>query len=291
MRRAIKFGVPALLILLAIVYALISFLMASGVTKADRKALTTTPAAFGMEYEDVEFPPRDDTDGITLRGWFIPAENSGQAILFVHGINSNREEGEDFLNLASRLVGNGFNVLLFDLRAHGESDGEQVSGGLRERQDVLGAFDFLISRGIESDEIGVLAFSMGAATALQTAAQEPRITALVADSPFADVADMVAQETARTTIFPRWLVPVFIPGMKLFANVIYDIDIGEIVPEDAVKQLDYPIFVIHGLADTRIATEQGIRVHEAAHPDSELWLVPEVDHVDAFREHPDEYEQ
>ncbi len=291
MRRAVRWGIPVLVVLLAVAYTLISYLMASGVTEAERKALTTNPLAFGMEYEDVAFSPRDDGDGITLRGWYIPCDGCGQAILMVHGLNANREEDEDFLKLASRLTEGGFSVLLFDLRAHGESGGEQVSGGLRERQDVLGAFDFLLSRGIEPDDIGLLGFSMGAATSLLTAAEEPRITALVADSPFADVADLIAQETARKTVFPEWLVPIFIPGMRLLANTLYDIDIRQIVPEEAVARLGYPVLVIHGGADGRIRAEHGVRVHAAAHPDSKLWLVPDAEHTGAFPGHPDDYAQ
>ena len=289
MRYRYKIGIPVALILLLVVYGLISFLMASGVTKADRIALITDPAAYGMAFQDVEFSPRSGDTDLTLKGWFIEGEDSGRAILFVHGINSNREEDEDFLKISAELVERGFSALLFDLRAHGESDGDKVSGGLRERQDVLGAFDLLTGFGLSPDRIGVLGFSMGAATSLMTAAEEPAIIALVVDSPFADVADLIAQETARKTPFPEWFVPVFVPGMKLFASTLYDIDIDEIVPEDAAKSLDYPIMVIHGMEDTRIKTEHGIRVYDVAHPDSTLWLVPEVDHTDAFATHPDEY--
>ena len=56
-----------------------------------------------------------------------------------------------------------------------------------------------------------------------------------------------------------------------------------------MKLLPYPILIIHGMADSRIPFEHGVRVHEVAHPDSKMWLVPEVDHVDAFLTYPDEY--
>ena len=67
------------------------------------------------------------------------------------------------------------------------------------------------------------------------------------------------------------------------------IDLGFLVPEEAAARLSYPILVIHGTADTRIPTEHGERVYAAAPAGSEIWLVPDVDHVEAFEEHPDEY--
>ena len=62
------------------------------------------------------------------------------------------------------------------------------------------------------------------------------------------------------------------------------------MPEKAAAHLDFPVLVIHGEADTRVSVENGVRVHAAAHRDSELWLVPDVDHADAFRERSDDYE-
>ena len=130
---------------------------------------------------------------------------------------------------------------------------------------------------------------MGAATLIMAATEEPRITAVVADSPFADASDLIARESARKTPFPEWMMPIFIPTTKLMARTIYGINIGSLVPEKSVAELGYPIFVIHGLADDRIPWEHGQRVAAAAEEGSSLWLLPGVDHVDAFLTHPDEY--
>ena len=136
---------------------------------------------------------------------------------------------------------------------------------------------------------GLIGFSMGAATSIMAAAEEPRITAVVADSPYADASDLIAREAARKTPFPLWLMPIFIPTTKLMAKGIYGIDIGELVPERAVARLGYPILVIHGTEDQRVPLEHGQRVVEAAKTGSVLWRVPGVDHVDAFLTYPDEY--
>ena len=134
-----------------------------------------------------------------------------------------------------------------------------------------------------------MGFSMGAATSIMAAAEEPRIMAVAADSPFADASDLIAREAARKTPFPEWMMPIFIPTTKLMAKQIYGIDIGSLVPEKSVAELGYPVIVIHGLADDRIPWEHGQRVASAADEGSSIWLVPGVDHVDAFLTHPDEY--
>lgn len=280
-----------MVLLLAIGYAYVSYAMASGVTTPDRSSPEEHPEDYSLPYTDVAFSPRgDEWNETVLRGWLLDDGGSGHGptVIVVHGLNSNRA-GDNALALAARLTELDFRALLFDMRGHGESDGEQVSAGYFEKWDVLGAYDFLVRGGAPPGSIGVLGFSMGGATALLAAAEEPGIGAAVADSAFADVRDMIAQETARTTIFPEWIVPAFIPGMSFMSSALYGIDIGAVVPEDAAATLGYPIRVFHGDADSRIPPEQSVRIHASAPAGSELWLVRGSDHADAFLDAPDEY--
>ena len=235
----------------------------------------------------MEFAPSDAE--VTLRGWFIPTDTPRATLIFLHGHNDNREEDGDFLALAGELGKRGFNILLFDLRGHGASGGDRVSYGFFERNDLKGAFDYRVGRGVAPDSIGVFGMSMGAGTALLGAAEVPSIRALVADSPYARETELVVEEIRRKTPVPKWVAPVFVPGGTLVARLLYGIDIGELAPEESVARLDYPVFVIHGTADTRIPFEHGLRVHAAAPTGSEFWSVPDVDHTDAFPAHPEEY--
>ncbi|MQG71552.1 MAG: alpha/beta fold hydrolase [SAR202 cluster bacterium] len=269
-----------------VLYGSVSFLIAQGVTNASRKPQEQIPSDFNLVSEDVEFFSR--RGDVKLSGWYLPGDDSGPHLIFVHGIGSVRS-GDKAVGLAARIVGLGYNVLMFDLRGHGSSGGDKVSGGFYERADVLGAFDYLLRRGVDIGRVGLMGFSMGAATSIMAAAQEPRITALAADSTYANASELIAREAARKTPIPGWLTPVFMPASKLIANGIYGIDIGSLVPEESVAGLGYPVLVIHGTGDKRIPLEQGQRVAGAAKEGSSIWLVPEVDHLDAFLTHPDEY--
>ena len=282
----LRLGLPIVLLVLIVVYLLISYLIASGVTKAERKDQEDHPSVYGLVFEEVEFPSRKSD--VTLSGWYLPGNTAKPTIIFVHGIGSTRS-GDRAVELASRLVERGFNILMFDLRGHGSSGGDQVSGGYFEQWDVLGAFDFLARKGVPPVKIGLVGFSMGAATAVLAAAQEPAIGALVADSPYAKASDLVAYEAARQTVLPRWITPIFVPTAVQMANWFYGIDLGSLVPEAAVVDLPYPILVIHETGDRRIPYQQGQRVHQGAPAGSSIWLVPDVDHVDAFATYPEEY--
>lgn len=272
------------LLIVIVGYLAVAFLMVRGATNSERRPLTDHPSNHALSFEDVTFEARGG--GPALRGWLLPGDAASPHVIIVHGLDGQRTDS-DALDVAAGLVESGYNVLLFDLRGHGESDGERVSGGYFERDDVLGAYDFLQARGAE--RIGLLGYSMGAGIAVMTAALEPGIQAVVADSPFASVNDLIAQETARRTPMPEAVVPVFLPGARLIARVFYDIDLGELRPEGAVRDIAYPILVIHGEADDRIPASHGRRVYAAAQPGSELWSLSDVGHVASWQAAPDEY--
>jgi dipeptidyl aminopeptidase/acylaminoacyl peptidase len=117
-------------------YLLVALALVMGATQADRKAAISLPDEFGLHSEEVTFASREGN--VELSGWLIPGSPEQPYVIFVHGLDSERS-ADGAVELASRLVGHGYNVLLFDLRGHGRSGGERISGGYFEREDVLGA--------------------------------------------------------------------------------------------------------------------------------------------------------
>ena len=201
----------AAIVLLAVAYAGVSYVIASGVTAAEREEQHDHPSDYGLRYEDVEFLSRKGD--VTLEGWYLPSICCGPTVIVVHGITSNRSGGEA-TEMAAQLVRVCFNVLLFDLRGHGSSGGDRITGGIDEAQDVLGAYDYMRSRGIRQRDIVVLGRSMGAGASVLAAAAEPEIGALVLDGTYADVTDLVAFEIGRKTPVPEWAAPVVHTGRE-----------------------------------------------------------------------------
>jgi hypothetical protein len=92
MKRILRWGVPITLVVLLLLYGGISFLVAQGVTKAERKEQEDHPSAYVLELEDVAFLSR--RGDVTLQGWYIPSLRAGPALIFVHGISAVRSSDE-----------------------------------------------------------------------------------------------------------------------------------------------------------------------------------------------------
>lgn len=145
--------------------------------KPYQSPLFDSPQAYGLDFEDVEFPA---TDGTTLRGWLIKGGTDKVIVQSHFGVQCNRggwspqgkglikpwKQDIKFLRQARHFVDNGYSVLMYDFRGHGESDlGPKpwVSWGPEEAKDVLGAVDFITSRPEFAEAaIGLLSICMGA---------------------------------------------------------------------------------------------------------------------------------
>ena len=255
-------------------------------TEAERTRITQTPADFGMRYDDVVFP--SEQDRLALRGWYIRSGKSDRCIVMTHGGKSHRADPTiGMLDIAAQLVERGYNVLMFDLRGHGESDDGRMTGGLMERSDLLGAIAFVEAQGIDRQNIGLLGYSLGAATSLLVAAEDECIRAVVADSSWADLTDMIGSQIERHTRMPKSL-GVLVPIM---ARAAYSIDVGRVKPVDAVSRIaPRPILFIHGGADEVVPVESSMKLYHAnENPGNELWVVPQAGHVRSYLTQPEEY--
>jgi alpha-beta hydrolase superfamily lysophospholipase len=126
-------------------------------------------------------------DGIELRGWkIVPSSPNGDWVLLFHGVSDNRT-GD--LGHAEFLLRHGYSVVMMDSRAHGESGGQMATYGWKERYDTVA-----ISNALYASEnvrhLYALGVSMGAAIALQSATVEPRIAAVAAEDPFANLREV-----------------------------------------------------------------------------------------------------
>lgn len=302
--RLLRRIIITLLIIATVVtsaYTLLSFYIATRLVYAQQKPLYSTPAAFGLQFRYVTFPSREDH--VQLKGWFIPGVlpngklTSQRTIIFVHGTRTNRADPKaGLLSLSVALARHGFAILAFDMRGMGESPPAPLSLGYFEQRDVLGAVDFLQSGPIPYANlgrpriIGGWGISMGGATLLLAAAQEPAIKAIVSDCAYADILPILEREIPKQGSLPS----MFTPGALIASDALYGMNFYDVRPVDVVARIaPRPIFFIHGDKDTYVPTPNMSILANAARtaPDAHVqtWLVPGANHAQSYILHKQEY--
>jgi dipeptidyl aminopeptidase/acylaminoacyl peptidase len=245
------------------------------------------------EPELVEFPPRDPSaPGLALRGWWIPGPApSAPAVIVVHGIRSCRREA-NVLVPAGMLHRNGFGVLAFDLRNHGDSDdaNRRHAAAVREHRDVLGAWDWVASRGVPPHRIGILGVSFGAACALIAGGEDPRIAAVWADSSWTDVDQLLGRYLAMAGR-PRGLGP----GVIAMARIVAGDDLRSLSPlVEVTRYRGRALAIVHGGSDPDLPPAFARTLRSAAQAAGNAlvasWIVPGAGHTEAAYLRPVEYE-
>jgi pimeloyl-ACP methyl ester carboxylesterase len=280
-RRSLLTAIAKVTIIAVVVYVVASAVMAYVIWHPYRKAVHTDPGKYGLSYETVSFP---SADGITLRGWYVDTPGE-KTVMVLHGSGSVKD---NYINMEmSRVLANaGYDILLFDFRGHGESDGSIFSLGKWETRDIAGALAYLESRGVR--EVGVLAYSMGAASALLAAPDHPQMRVIVADSSFARLSTVMQSEGSKAIFF----MPLMYPGVTLMSKVMFGIDPDETQPMKAVAQMkDRPLFLIHSTGDSLIPVSEIYELEKAGsgNHNLEVWVAQGHAHVSTFADHKEEY--
>ena len=239
-----------------------------------------TPKDLGWQFEKVSLKTED---GLKLAAWFVPTEKqTDKAIVVLHGYPADKG---DLLYWVSFLQED-YNLLFFDFRYFGRSEGSYTSLGYHERKDVLAGIDFLKKRDIE--KIGLMGFSFGASTALLTLPQTKDVDAVVADSAFASL-DLMGEGYYGNIPF---LQKPLILLTKFWGRLVYGIDADEITPETAVKEVQIPIFLIASRQDETVPIENAERLKQAlkGNPNAEFWFIDKGIHGSLSAESQNQYE-
>ena len=204
-------------------------------------------------------------DSVVLRGWRCrgPAPRRG-TIVYLHGSADNRTSAAGVVPL---FVPRGFDVVAYDSRAHGESGGEACTYGFFEKQDLRHVMDSL-----PEGPIVLIGSSLGAAVSLQAAADDRRISAIVAAETFSDLRT-VASERA-----PFFFTRRAIGRALTFAEREAHFEVDAVSPLEAAARVHVPVLVIHGGADTDTPPDHSRRVYDALGGPKCLVIVPGAPH-------------
>jgi alpha-beta hydrolase superfamily lysophospholipase len=263
-----------------------------------RRPPSGTPADHELRFEPVDFQPPDRS--LSLSAWWMPAPNPKAAIILVHGGGDNKSEPygvpED-RPFAGQLIAHGYSVLALDLRNHGESGDavdDQVTGGVEESEDVIGAVNYL-SRRFPPLRYGALGFSMGGETVFYAAAKDGRIEAVAEEGAYAELGSVIPNWARAVTGLP---LPILAPVLWSWEHV-YGAPFRRARAVDVIGSLrSRPVLLIHAESDPIVPVEHCRRL-SAADPSAEVWIVPTHPlsatnepwgmHAQVYRYDPDEF--
>ena len=213
--------------------------------------------------EEVAFASED---GTALHGWFLAAKNAKGTVVHLHG--SDRNITYTAAN-AAWLTQRGYNVFAFDYRGYGQSGGSPSRRGVVD--DSLAAIEYIASRE-GAGPIALWGQSMGGQLAIVAAARadSPEVRAVIAEATYSNHSLHVQDKMA--SIGPLWVLQ--------WAGWLLTSDSLSAAP--VIGELDAPVLLVHGTADTAVDPAHSERLYERASEPKELWIIEDERHLTIF---------
>jgi alpha-beta hydrolase superfamily lysophospholipase len=224
-------------------------------------------------------------DGYVLHGTYVPnATPSNKYVIISHGNTYTRFGSLKYLDLFYQ---EGYNVLIYDDRGHGENAKNVCTMGVKESRDLLALIAYVHRRFGESIVLGLHGESMGAAITLLALVDHPSVDFAVIDCPYADLDDVLKHQLKIRYHLPGFLVPL----SGKVCRLCYGYDFCQVKPIEALKDNTVPLCFMHGEADTFIDKSHSVRMAKATKGYAEVHFFAGAEHAQSFPLHPAEYRQ
>jgi uncharacterized protein len=253
----------------------------------DKENAGLTPASFHLASEDLSFAA---PDGVTLKGWWVPAAGAKGTVVMVHGLNRSRIE---MVKRVPFVHQSGWNALLLDLRHHGASGGETTTFGAKEKEDVEAAAR--VARERSPGPVVLWGVSLGAASVVFAAAEDQSVAGVICDSSYRSLDDTVRHHLQLFRSFRWWLR--IVPGWPVADLAIFwmgqrgGFDPATVdVRAAAARLAGRPALFVANSEDRRMPKEIAFDLQAAAGPGAEVLIVPGKSHGGAWRDGTAAYE-
>ena len=216
-----------------------------------------------------------------LAAWVVPADSARGVVVLMHGVRADRSSQTDRIRLFRDA---GYHTVAFDFQAHGESPGDAITFGWRERADAVAAVAFARGRFPELP-LAVVAQSMGGAAAI-LAGRQLGADALVVEAVYESV-----ERATRNRLAMRLGRAGAIAAPLLTAQLQPRLGISadSLRPARAASQLGVPLFVLSGSEDRHARPDEARAIYDAAPEPKALWIVSGAAHQDLYRYAPAAY--
>ena len=227
-----------------------------------------------MEEAPCAFVQTRSHDGLLLSGRYYHTENNAPTLLLFHGYRSMalRDSAGGFL-LGKKL---GFNVLAVDQRAHGRSEGNTITFGVKERYDCLAWTEFINGLHDSKQPILLSGLSMGAATVLMASELDlpENVVGILADCPYSSPSGII-RKVAQDRHVP---VKAAYPFIRMAAKFLGHFDLEACSAKDAVTKTSIPILLIHGEDDRFVPWDMSKEIQANCASPCQLLSVPSAGH-------------
>ncbi len=270
-----------LLIFLLLAFFIFIVFISHRMTKPERDIGDWSPGDFKIEYSEVSFKTEDCVD---LKGWWID-KNSDKTLICLHGYTASRWYEVYMKPILKILKDKNYNILIFDLRAHGESGGNRTSFGIREDLDLKASIDWL-KKNHENrcKKIGLIGYSMGAVVVIKGLVSDRRVDCAVADSPPIDMDSTSARSLKYFAGIPESFYHLVKPVVRLLFGVkTFDMFRYK-------NRIDKPLLLIAGESDPLVHMSEVRKFYEGSKDCVKLWKT-EGEHVRTIQTDFESYEK
>ena len=197
-------------------------------------------------------------DGLQLKGYYIKSkEEKHRTMVFVHGITVSHICSIKYIDI---FLKNNWNVLIYDQRRHGKSEGSYSTYGYYEKEDLDLWINWVIYKKSKDEIIGIHGESMGAATVIQYAAISKYVKFIIADCGFSDLYELLRRKVKED--FNGLLSPVlFLSNLKSRIRAKFDFRWAS--PINVAKNSELPMMFIHGNKDTFVPWDMSVDMYNA----------------------------
>ena len=256
-----------LLTLLLALGLFLLYLIGNYLTEAQVEQVGAIPQDF-RNARKVSFPSKS---GSQLSGWILESKQGKGGVLLLHGVKSNRLQ---MVNRARFLQEAGYDVLLFDFQAHGESNGTQITFGYLESLDAESAYNYLADR-VCNPSIAVIGVSLGGASAL-LGEVKTKAKVLILEAVYPTIEEAIKD---RMRIYFGSFGGYLSPLLTLQIPPRLGIGIDQLRPIDAMDKVEGALLLIAGEQDKHTTIEESKCMFRRAKEPKEMWIVKGAGHA------------
>ena len=224
--------------------------------------------------------------GYELEGVSLPGKN-GRTMIFCHGHTWTWYGMAKYMR---PFIKEGWNVVAYDHRSHGQSSGSGVTGGYLEKHDLARVVDWVMKRFPDTRLLGAFGESMGSSTILQYLPLDSRLDLAIADCPYSDLAELLNYQM-KINYIPAVFRPAALAVARIYFRVRPGFPLSRVSPEKEILEGDASLLLIHGSADHLVPTSMSQRMY-AMRKDryhTELFIQEGASHAKSLAADPDLY--